>query len=412
MQLNINKYKKFIFYTKKFGILKTLKICYNYIKSILLSQKKLNTLKPIYELPKKYYFNNNNLKLICFYLPQFHTFKENDLWWGKGFTEWTNVKRSKPMFTNHIQPEIPNSDIGYYIMNNTSTIKKQIILAKSFGIYGFCFHYYWFSGKRIMEKIVDEYISDKSIDFPFCLNWANENWTRRWHGKDNEILIKQDYTMENIINFMTQLIPIFNDKRYIRINDRPILLIYAPEQIPNLINVLKIWKKICIQKGEKEPFFVMCLTRENYNFLDFGFDYAVQFPPHQPWLIHEQNRLELQYYKVEGLNKNFRGRIYAYDDIANSCIMSQNNMIFPCVFPSRDNTPRRLENSYIFVGASPKKYENWLANACEFSSKQKHKFVFINAWNEWGEGAHLEPDSAWGYAWLNATGNVLSTYNT
>lgn len=406
-----NKFKKLVLFNKKFGFLSTLKICYNYFKSLCAPHKKINISKPIFESKKNYNLKNLDLKLISFYLPQFHTFKENDLWWGKGFTEWTNVKRSKPMFANHVQPEVPNLDIGYYIIKDTSIIKKQIDLAKNFGIYGFCFHYYWFSGKRIMEKVVDDFINDKSIEFPFCLNWANENWTRRWDGKDNEILIKQNYSLENIVAFMKQMLHIFNDKRYIRINNRPLLLIYAADEIPNIKNVIKIWKTICIQNGEFEPFVVMCLTRENYNFLDLGFDAAVQFPPHQPWLINKYFMTELKCCTVKGLHKNFKGKLYSYEDIANSCIMEQDNLIFPCVFPSWDNTPRRLQNSTIFIGSTPQKYEQWLTTACEFSAKQKNKFVFINAWNEWGEGAHLEPDTAWGYAWLNATGRVLSHYS-
>lgn len=260
-----------------------LKRIYCYLNSLHIYKKQIQIELPKYEYKEKFNNKNDKIKLICFYLPQFHTFPENDNWWGKGFTEWTNVKRSRPMYVNHIQPEIPHSDIGYYIIKDTSTIKQQADLALSFGVYGFCFHYYWFSGKKIMEKVIENFLADQSIDLPFCINWANENWTRRWDGLDDQILIKQDYSVKNLKNFMLQIIPIFKDKRYIRIKDRPLFLVYRSDQIPNIKNVINMWTDLCIQNNENKPFFVMCLTNENYEFANLGFDAAVQFPPHMPW---------------------------------------------------------------------------------------------------------------------------------
>lgn len=189
-----------------------------------------------------------DIKTLVFYLPQFHTFKENDNWWGKGFTEWTNTKKSIPRFEGHYQPRVPHDDFGYYTLDNIETIEKQIKLAKEHGIYGFCYYYYWFSGKRLMEKPLDLFLKS-DIDFPFCLCWANENWTRSWDGLKNDILIKQDYDESDYKKFIKDIKKYVVDKRYIYIDSKPVIMIYNPKEIPNLKETVNNWRKYARKLG-------------------------------------------------------------------------------------------------------------------------------------------------------------------
>jgi len=355
-----------------------------------------------------------DIKLIAFYLPQFHTFPENDEWWGKGFTEWTNVRRAKPMFPGHVQPEEPHEDIGWYTLDNPEVLRKQAELARHYGIYGFCFHHYWFSGKRLMEKPVDMFLSDPSIELPFCLNWANENWTRRWDGQEQEVLIAQQHSPEDNKAFMLDMLRYFKDPRYIRIDGRPILLIYRVDMIPDIRRTIKIWNDVCTGNNENTPYLVMCQTFGNYDPANYEFDAGVQFTPHTPW--HMINN-HFSFGKINLKNKKHNGNIYNYVDLATSSIngLSEKFINFPCIVPSWDNTPRRMGSSTIFAFSTPSLYENWLYDACTFISKSvrdTHKMVFINAWNEWAEGAHLEPSKNFGYAYLNATQRALSRYSS
>ena len=184
-----------------------------------------------------------DVKMLAFYLPQYHTFPENDEWWGKGFTEWVNVKNGDARFEGHYQPRVPHKDIGYYNLEDISVLKRQAELAKEHGIYGFCFYYYWFSGKRLMEKPVDMLLEHPEIDLPFCLCWANENWTRAWDGQNKNILIAQDYSDEDDERFMIDLEKYISDKRYIRINGKPLVIVYNPGQIPDCHKSFAKWRE-------------------------------------------------------------------------------------------------------------------------------------------------------------------------
>lgn len=356
-----------------------------------------------------------DIKLVAFYLPQFHTFPENDDWWGKGFTEWTNVKRSYPLFKGHIQPEIPHKSIGYYNLLDTNIMHKQAELATNYGIYGFCFHYYWFSGKRLMEKPVDNFLNDPSINIHFCLNWANENWTRRWDGQEKDVLIAQNYTPEDDIEIMKDILKYFKDPRYIRVDGRPMLLVYRADLLPNMSETIKRWHKVCKENGEAVPYMVMCQSFANFDPTQYGFDAAVQFPPHAPWTINNPQSA-YQQTNVKNIVQNFSGNIFSYSTLIKSCIsgLSNNFINYPCIVPSWDNTPRRLNKSNLFVGSTPSLYKKWLNQLClyikEHNSKN-NRFIFINAWNEWGEGAHLEPSKDYGFAYLNATAEILSNNN-
>ncbi len=343
------------------------------------------------------------VKAIAFYLPQFHTFPENEAWWGKGFTEWTNVRRSRPMFAGHIQPEVPHHDVGYYDLANPEVLHAQAKLAKAHGIHGFCFHHYRFSGKRLMEKPVDALLADPSLDMPFCLNWANENWTRRWDGLEEDVLIAQEYSAEDDDDFMHDLLRYLADPRYIRVHGRPLFMVYRPDILPDMRATLERWRTVCRLKGEAEPYFVMVQSFANSDPQLYGFDAAVQFPP------HGQHALAT----VSDVCHDFSGYFLSFERSAERQLKSLSTQYthFPCVFPSWDNTPRRLNKASIYVGSTPQKYENWLTEACRFVQSNhapEERFVFINAWNEWAEGAHLEPCEAWGYAYLNATTRALN----
>ena len=347
-----------------------------------------------------------DLKVIAFYLPQYHTFKENDEWWGKGFTEWTNTKKSKPRFEEHYQPRVPHKDIGYYKLDNINTIKKQIQLAKQHGIYGFCFYYYWFSGKRLMEKPIDLFLNDKKIDFPFCLCWANENWTRTWDGLENDILIKQNYTKQDYKNFIKDIKKYVEDKRYIRVDNKPMIMVYNPKEIPNFDEQVKEWRKYAIEEGIGEIYICSkCdLADDNHEFADYV-DAEFDFPPqgigHKETLITGLPSPKIFNYKkivddIEHLYKeHFPTRPFYY-----SCTMGW------------DNSARRDDNYTVYYNYSLESFYKWLRIIIKETRRRNSsdkRFMFINAWNEWAEGAYLEPDEKYQYAYLEALREAIVT---
>lgn len=351
-----------------------------------------------------------DVKLIAYYLPQFHTFPENDAWWGKGFTEWTNVRRSRPFFQGHIQPEVPHASIGHYDLGGEETpdiLRKQAAMAQRFGIHGFCFHYYWFSGKRLMEKPVDTLLENPDIDLPFCLNWANENWTRRWDGQEQDILIAQQHSPDDDRGVMRDLLRYFNDPRYIRVDGRPLFLVYHAALLPEAKQTLERWRAVCAEHNEADPYFVMVQSFCNFDPRPYGFDAAAQFPPH----VHPSH------VRVANVDKGFKGRLLSYMQAAAFTMerWTTEYPVFPGVMPSWDNTPRRMENSTVYVGSTPQLYEEWLRRSCDFARSmlpRKKRFVFINSWNEWAEGAQLEPSQEYGFAYLNATARALESFQS
>lgn len=360
---------------------------------------------------------NKIVKLIAFYLPQFHKFPENDAWWGEGFTEWTNVKPAQPQFKGHYQPHIPD-ELGYYNLLNPSIQHRQIELAKLYGIEGFCFYFYWFAGKTLMEDPINNYINDKNIQFPFCLCWANENWTRRWDGREKDILIQQQHSIEDDLNFIKHISKYLRDCRYIRIENKPLLLIYRPELLPSAKDTAILWRKWCQDNGIGEIYLAYTQSFSNLNPEILGFDAAIEFPPSSLILqnIEEDafQQADLSN-KVIPLHKNFDcsvtdWRIFLYNSTK---YIKSDYKIFRGACPSWDNTPRRKNNSTIFVNNSPELYKQWLINAIKDTIKTQEipdeRLIFINAWNEWGEGAYLEPDSRYGYAYLDATRKALLT---
>lgn len=352
-----------------------------------------------------------DVKMLAFYLPQYHTFPENDEWWGKGFTEWTNVKSGEARFIGHYQPRVPHEDIGYYDLTDVEVLRKQAKLAKQHGIYGFCFYYYWFSGKRLMEKPVDMLLEHPEIDLPYCLCWANENWTRAWDGQNKNILIAQDYSDEDDIRFISDLKKYIDDERYIRIDGKPLVMVYNPGQIPDCHKSFKKWREVAEELGLGEILIWTCQTSNNTADLlhiTDCIDAEVEFPPHNMWMEEAAIRnVELggksaflfSYSKVvDEVIKRIRTPKEARVPVHHGCMLAW------------DNAARRKDAWFTYCGFSLKSLYKWVSVIAEEARKDfspEERFVFINAWNEWGEGTYLEPDEKYGYANINTVSKAL-----
>ena len=347
-------------------------------------------------------------KAIAFYLPQFHCFPENDAWWGRGFTEWTNVAKAVPQFLGHYQPRQP-IDVGYYDLRVPEVMRRQVQLAQLYGLFGFCFHYYWFSGKRLMELPLERYLADTSLDFPFCFCWANEPWTRRWDGLQSDVLMAQNLLDDDDQKFIEDLVPYFIDSRYIRVEGKPLLIIYHPRlwSRDRVLRLTSNMRNAAILHGFKGLYLV---SAHAHGFADmansWGFDAGVEFPPH-----HCQNTLRAD---VEIINKNFKGPVYDMRAlVATEVCTEYAHKVFRTVFPSWDNVARTNNNGHVFYHSSPALYKEWLSSILKYTYRHNsptERFVFINAWNEWAEGAYLEPDRKYGYAYLHATGEALRDF--
>lgn len=352
------------------------------------------------------------IKLIAFYLPQYHPFPENEEWWGKGFTEWANVTRAIPQFSGHYQPHLP-AELGFYDLRIEGVHYRQIELAKQYGLHGFAYYHYWFAGKRLMEMPVDRFLNNKKMDFPFLLIWANENWTRRWDGLDNDILIAQDHSPESDKAFIQDLEPYLRDERYIRIGDRPIVIVYRTDILPEPKATAERWREYCLKNHLGDPYLIAAQTFGLSDPRTVGFDAAMQFPPHNEWhsgdlMIQDSTTLA---------NPDFSSYIFSYPKMVeyqkNQIQTTNPYPLYKTVFPSWDSEPRKPGRGTIYAYSSPSLYRQWLQAACDWTLKnhpKEERFVFVNAWNEWAEGAHLEPDRRFGYAYLHETMNALRSY--
>ena len=343
------------------------------------------------------------IKPIAFYLPQFHVIAENEQWWGKGFTEWKNVRRGEPQFQGHYQPHVP-LDLGYYDLSNPTVLEKQADLAQSHGIYGFCFYYYWFKGKVLLDRPIGQMLERGKPDIPFCICWANENWTRRWDGKDEEILIAQQHSPEDDLAFLRNVERILFHDNYIKIDGRPLLIVYNQSSLPDARATALRWRNDLRKRGLGEIFLAAVHTFHDRTPPEhYGFDASIQFPPHAGGV--SDTRL------VKRLDRSFSGYIYDYEKTKRSFIgeyyeLSQSRRLYPGVMPSWDNTARLKNKSHVWINSSPESYYDWMWQISQSISRTRSpedRFIFINAWNEWAEGCHLEPDQRFGYGWLNAT---------
>ncbi len=371
-------------------------------------------------------------RIIAINLPQFHPFKENDEWWGKGFTEWTNVTKARPRFKGHYQPHLP-SDTGFYDLRLPEARKMQADLAKEHGIYGFCYYHYWFNGKQLMQRPVNDILSSGEPDFPFMLCWANENWARNWDGGFSDILIKQNYSNEDDENHIRWLCKnVFCDKRYIKVDNKPVFSVYRIALFPNIKKTIAIWRDIAKKEFGIELYLIYADYPDSYfenHPKKLGFDASFDFQP-----ITAYTYTKTQNYKTKKtlqdllqghpfLNRfkficdkiNKIPDLFSYKDYIN--IMKSKEFLpyrFPCISPGFDNSPRRQNKTYMcFYDSTPQLYGEWLSNNLErfnpFSTEEN--FIFINAWNEWAEGNHLEPDQKWGTSYLEETKKAIEKTN-
>lgn len=351
---------------------------------------------------------NTELKTIAFYLPQFHPFKENDEWWGKGFTEWTNVSKAMPNFIGHYQPHLPIHN-GFYDLRVPEVMIEQAKLAKNYGITGFNFYYYWFDGKILMHRPFEILLENKEIDIEFCLTWANENWSRRWDGDENDILISQNHSIEDSVLFIENMYKFFHDERYIKIDNKPVLIIYRADIIPNINEIANIWRDKVKEQGFKDLYLICSQTFGIKSPVEFGFDAAMEFPPHTSYS-------EVINHKVDLLNRDFEGQIKDYNRVVECALKTEEPeyKLFRTSMLSWDNTARKQNNPTIFNNFNIEAYKDWLShNANVVLNNDKYekneKLMFINAWNEWAEGTHLEPDRKFGYGYLEATYESIDT---
>ncbi|MEJ7645278.1 MAG: glycoside hydrolase family 99-like domain-containing protein [Chryseolinea sp.] len=364
----------------------------------------------------------NQMRPIAIYLPQFHPIRENDEWWGKGFTEWRNVIKGKPRFKGHYQPQLP-ADLGYYDLRLPETRQAQADLAKQYGIHGFCYYHYWFNGKRILERPFQEVFESGSPDFPFMLCWANENWTRIWDGGENSVLLKQDYSFEDDAKHINALIPYFKDKRYIKVNGKPVFAIYKDALFPNINRTIEIFKEECAKHGLE---LYICKFERDIDSaagdpIDLGFDASIEFQPlsksRREFIDIEQKKFSNRYLRISKyvtfIKKRLLRQNIEVDKITDLEKFVEYDIqrprppykIFPGVSPSWDNSSRRPgKRANIFINSSPKVFQKWVRNkVSKFPSYSKEEnFLFVNAWNEWAEGNHLEPCERYGHQYLQA----------
>ncbi len=361
------------------------------------------------------------VKLIAFYLPQFHCIPENDKWWGEGFTEWVNVKKAKPLFWGHYQPRVPYKE-DYYNLLDDSVIEKQMKMAKKYGISGFCFYHYWFGGKKLLEKPVERLLNNKKADLPFCLSWANEAWTKTWHGPggEMEVLIRQQYgekaEWEEHFNYLLQF---FKDERYIKVDNKPMFLIYRSGAMPKCKDMLRYWNDLAKENGFGGMHFVDMLTVYDYKTNKSIFSATVDFEPSKwrrgenaqsRFLLELKNQLSNVFSEVNIFNR-FLCYIINYEKINKEMLNSKHKKNeYRGLFVNYDDTPRRGKKSTITKGSTPKRFEYFLTKNLRKSVEEGNGYLFINAWNEWGEGNYLEPDRKNGYAYLHAVKRALLNY--
>ena len=354
-------------------------------------------------------------RVIAFYLPQYHPIPENDEWWGKGFTEWTGTARAKALFPGHYQPHVP-ADLGFYDLRLSEARQAQADLAREYGIHGFCYYHYWFKGRRLLQRPFHEVLESGNPDFPFCLCWANENWTRRWDGRESEVLARQEYDEADDYRHIHWLINVFRDRRCIRIDGRPLFLVYRTPMLPDPLRTTSIWREEARRHGVGEIYLlsVESLAKERRDPRETGFDGAVEFQPDWWNLGRPMRRGRFWTWATRlGLaNGTYQvNNVYPYRSVVRNMLRKAAPPYtrFPCVTPSWDNTARRKQDATILKDATPEAYGEWLKAVMDRFEppSAEENLIFVNAWNEWGEGNHLEPDQKWGRAYLEATRKAI-----
>ena len=354
----------------------------------------------------------SKIRPIAFHLPQFHPTPENDEWWGRGFTEWTNVVKAKPLFEGHYQPQLP-ADLGFYDLRLPETRQAQADLAGEYGIEGFCYYHYWFHGTRMLDRVVAEILETGKPDFPFCLCWANETWSRRWWGDygEKEILREQTYSDEDDLKHIEFLINVFKDKRYIKVNGRPLFLIYRTDSIETRTErMLEIWNRELAKAGVANLY--LCSVRTPP---PAGFEASVNFFPN-PSLLNVKSRIRNSFeYRTSKIFPRLKPKhtVINYSKIVETALKQPypGYKSYFCPVPGWDNAARREKwGALVLKNSTPELFEKWM-NFCVDETEKKFEgeesLLFINAWNEWAEGCHLEPDRKWGRRYLEVVKKAL-----
>ncbi|UKL13458.1 glycosyltransferase WbsX family protein [Dissulfurimicrobium hydrothermale] len=376
--------------------------------------------------------DDNKVRPVVFYFPQFHAIPENDEWWGKGFTDWVNVKKARPQFKGHYQPRVPLGG-RYYDQSKKDVIAWQIELARSYGLYGFCHYHYWFDGKQLLETPTNIFLESKELDFNFCLAWANETWSRRWDGRDHHILIQQTHIpdKDRWLAHFRYLIRAWSDERAIKIDGKPVFLIYRAHRIENIGEMFDFWREMAAREGLKGLYFIAIKQYEFpvpevlkhfdavVNFQPFEAVYSPDFPDKKIMQTGLVQRFRILPEKLLDILRSIRYFLfrsltfYDYETVWRHILQEDfiecGLPVISGAFVDWDNTPRYGKRARIFLGASPERFEFYFKRLVERVAKRpvQERFIFINAWNEWAEGAYLEPDERYGYGYLKAVKRCL-----
>lgn len=357
-------------------------------------------------------------KIMAFYLPQYHEIPENNQWWGEGFTEWTNTKKAKPLFKGHYQPRTPYNDYYYNLLDKKS-LQWQADLMKKYNVYGLCMYHYWFNGKKLLEKPMEILLDNKDIDLNYCMCWANETWARTWDGKEKDILIKQEYgDKEDWIKHLEYMMKFFNDKRYIKDNGRPVLVIYKTQLIPQINEMVKCWQEY-LKKNNMPKIKIVeifnakqnkCYCNESEAYIEFEPNYTWSKEREENGIIkYGYSKLKIHSKKI--LNMKKPPKIFLdikyYDKVWNSILNRKREIngreVYLGAFVNWDNTARKGYNATITQGSTPEKFSKYLSKQYKIATEVTNsEYIFINAWNEWAEGTYLEPDKKYKYGYLEA----------
>lgn len=370
------------------------------------------------------------MKIIPLYLPQFHTIPENDEWWGKGFTEWVNVKGAKPLFEGHNQPRVPLND-NYYDLSDIETLKWQCKIAKEHGIYGFCMYHYWFNGKLLLEKPMEMLLAHPEIDIRYCISWANHDWTDGWKASDRapRVLIAHNFNDEqDWVNHFNYMLPFFKDPRYMREDNKPIMVIYIPNLIRKLEKMLALWTRMAIEAGFEGLTYIYQSASSSFDnsWNHSLFKYGVEMHPgYVNMYFNKKNKgifPKLMKYSREikrllGIRKSLliekkktEVTRLSYDEIWQQILKIRPNgkNMIPCAFVDWDNTPRHNIRGCVYEGATPAKFKNYFYELVKNTKRHYNTdMIFVFAWNEWAEGGYLEPDTKNGWGYLEAIKDVM-----